>query len=113
MGNQAEEYSNQMEIIVNPSELKKKADEVSGYIKKINRKFLAIENKVMSSKQYWIGAAGEMHRKTYKEKSEQFIQTMKTLETHTTKLQQIAQGYEETEHTIVNEVKELPINILQ
>lgn len=113
MGKQEEDYIAQIEIVANPVEMRKKAEEVSASIRIIKRKFSAIENKVMASKQYWTGDSGKIHRSVYKEKIEEFQMMLETLETHTTKLQKIAKGYDEVENTVVEQVKKLPINVLR
>lgn len=113
MGKQAENDTTQIEIVANPIEMRKKAEEVSASIRIMKRKFSAIENKVMASKQYWTGDSGKMHRSAYKEKIEEFQMMLETLETHTAKLQKVAKGYDEVESTVVEQVKELPTNVLR
>lgn len=102
-----------VELKVTPEQLNIKAGEVEGYVSQMKQHFDAMKILVEKSSAYWIGEAGNLHRKNYEKQIENIDTMIRRLREHPNDLRAIAQTYTNVELR-VNEtiIQELPGNIL-
>lgn len=99
-------------IKVNSTVLNAKAQNVSKSIRNMINYFDQLETIVNRTSYYWIGEAGDMHRKIYKDQKSQIDEMMKRLKEHPEDLVKIAQTYESTESAVQSIAAELPGDII-
>lgn len=99
-------------IKVNSTVLNTKAQAVSKSIKNMANCFEQLEMIINRTSYYWIGEAGDMHRRIYKEQKPQIEEMMKRLKEHPVDLMTIAQTYESTEAAVQSIAAELPGDII-
>lgn len=99
-------------IKVSTQALKQQADEVSRRISSLTTRFAELERVVRSTRSYWIGDAGEMHRGVYEEQKEDVTEMLLRLREHPTDLLKIAGIYEETEAKQVESLMTLEENVI-
>lgn len=100
-------------IKVNPEVLVQKSGEVSADIKKLSTCFDDLERIVNRTSYYWIGEAGDMHRKLYQEQKENVDEMMRRLEEHPRDLLDIAQKYVDVENVAGTIANELSGNVIE
>lgn len=86
-----------VEIKVSPEVLDAKAQDVMGEIKQMEQLFKEVQELAARTRYYWIGAAGELHRKLVEDKKGDIEKIIKRLKDHPTNLQKIAGVYRTTE----------------
>lgn len=64
--------SGNVTVKVTPEVLKQKAAEVSQQIRVLDSLFKQLESKVNGTRSYWVGEAGEMHRRAYIEEKKEY-----------------------------------------
>jgi len=101
-----------IEIKVSPEILNAKAQEVTGEIGQMKQLFSDIQDYVKKTQFYWIGEAGNLHRKMFEEKKEDIDTMIKRLEDHPRNLQQIAGVYEETESAQTDQSNVMSSNLI-
>ena len=99
-------------IKVNSTVLNAKAQSVSGSIRNMENCFEQLETIINRTSYYWIGEAGDMHRKIYNEQKSQIDEMMKRLKEHPVDLVTIAQTYESTESAVQSMAAEWPGDII-
>lgn len=99
-------------IKVNSAVLKDKAQNVSNSIRNMENCFEQLETIINRTSYYWIGEAGDMHRRIYKDQKPQIEEMMKRLKEHPIDLVTIAQTYENTESAVQSIAAELPGDII-
>ena len=99
-------------IKVNSAVLNTKAQSVSNSIKNMANCFEQLETIINRTSFYWIGEAGDMHRKIYRDQKSQIDEMMKRLKEHPVDLVMIAQTYESTESAVQSMAAELPGDII-
>lgn len=103
----------EVELRVSPEVLQQKVQEVSGEIRKMADRFDEMEQIVNRTSYYWIGEAGDLHRKLYREQKETVDEMMKRLREHPDDLLMIAQRYISTEQMTVAVANQLSGNVIQ
>lgn len=102
-----------VELLVTPEVLHKKATEVENHVKAMKTRFDNMKMLVDKSNGYWIGEAGDMHRKNYTDQMENIDQILRRLGEHPGDLRTIAQTYSDTELKIEETIiQELPGDVL-
>ncbi len=101
-----------VELKVTPEELTTKAQEVKNKIATMQAQFNELERLMTKTGAYWIGEAGDYHRKMYTDLAENEETVFARLNEHPVDLVTIAQQYTSTELTIESIVEELPGDIL-
>lgn len=91
-------------IKVRPADLRQKAAEVSDRIEKVTALFAEAERLVQSTRGYWIGEAGEAHRREYLEQRDNITEILRRLRVHPTDLLKISGNYIEGEDLIQGRV---------
>lgn len=104
--------SGSVEIKVTPDVLNTKANEVTGYITAIQQAFDEIKELVAKSSSYWIGEAGDHHRKQFQKQEGNIDQILKRLREHPEDLQKIAGTYREAESKQQDSNEALPTNLI-
>lgn len=99
-------------VKVNSDVLNSKAQSVSKSISNMANCFEQLEMIINRTSYYWIGEAGDMHRKIYKEEKPQIDEMMKRLKEHPVDLVTIAQTYSSTEKMVQSMAAELPGDII-
>ncbi len=77
--------------------LVEKSQEVSASIRKMAACFDDLERMINRTSYYWIGEAGEIHRRLYQEQKDHVDEMMKRLKEHPEDLLAIARNYVQTE----------------
>lgn len=107
------EIVGKVEFKVSTEALKQKADEVSREICKMVDRFDEMEQIVNRTSYYWIGEAGDLHRKLYREQKETVDEMMQRLREHPNDLLMIAEGYISTERLTKEIANQLSGNAIQ
>lgn len=97
-----------IQLKVEVSGLKSKADEIKGYLADITNDWEQICGTVANSKAYWEGEAGEQYRKYLSDNEEDVKTHLKELRGYTPKLMDMAGIYEDAEqeaNEIVNQLE--------
>ena len=102
----------EVRIKVDSTVLRDKADAVRKSINLMEEQFMQLEQLVNKTSYYWIGEAGDMHRKTYKDQKQNIEDMLKRLKEHPADLVAIALNYEETEAQLQSLAAELPGDII-
>lgn len=95
-------------IKVNSAVLNSKAQAVSKSVAGMANCLEQLERIVSRTSCYWIGEAGDVHRKMYQEQKPQIEEMIKRLREHPADLVIIARTYEATEIAVQSIAAELP-----
>ena len=87
------------ELKVEPSVLKSKAMEVDRLAGNMERHFRQMEGYINSTRNMWIGEAGDLHRSLYDQQKEKIYEMLQRLKEHPRDLMMMAGVYEEAENT--------------
>nr|WP_288827933.1 WXG100 family type VII secretion target [uncultured Clostridium sp.] len=98
---------------VTPEVLNSKANEVSSLIKKVRMEFEHLNTSINRTKAYWIGEAGDAHRKVYEDQKPGIDEILRRLEEHPRDLVSIAQTYTDTELEIKEYISSLPSDLIE
>ncbi len=101
-----------VEIKVKTEELVAKASEVTGYIQKTKELFENVLDLVERSNYYWVGAAGDHHRKLFSEEKPNIEEILKRLSEHPDDLLKIADVYDKTEKSTVAANQAISSNLI-
>ncbi|MBQ8982070.1 MAG: WXG100 family type VII secretion target [Lachnospiraceae bacterium] len=104
---------NDAKLKVTPEVMRQKATAVDQHITKIQNEFESIRLLIDRTKGYWIGEAGDAHRKKYKEYDPDIEQILKRLREHVRDLNQMAGVYADTEHEVREIAESLPADVIQ
>lgn len=99
-------------IKVNSTVLNNKAQSVSKSIGNMANCFDQLETIINRTSYYWIGEAGDMHRKIYNDQKVHIEEMVKRLKEHPRDLMTIANTYESTESMVQSMAFELPGDII-
>ena len=102
----------EVQVKVNSAVLNSQAETVSKSIRSMKECFERLETIVNRTSYYWIGEAGDLHRKIYQEQRPQIEEMMKRLEEHPSDLISIAQTYEMAERTVESIAEALPGDVI-
>lgn len=102
----------EVHIKVNTAVLNDKAQTVSKSISNMANCFEQLERIISRTSYYWIGEAGDLHRKIYQENKQQIDEMFRRLKEHPTDLMTIAQTYATTEQMVQSLASELPGDII-
>lgn len=102
----------EVQIKVKTEELVAKADSVTNYIGKVSTSFESIAAIIKRTENYWIGDAGDLHRKIYNDEKANIEEMFRKMKEHPKDLKAIAGVYTEAENTITNIANELPGDLI-
>ncbi|WP_349943932.1 WXG100 family type VII secretion target [Lacrimispora sp. BS-2] len=98
---------------VTPEVLNAKANEVSSLIKKVRMEFDNLNTSINRTKTYWIGEAGDAHRKAYEDQKTNIDEIIRRLEEHPRDLVSIARTYTDAELEIEEYISSLPSDLIE
>lgn len=101
-----------VELLVTPEQLNIKAGEVEKYVANMRTRFENMKTLVEKSSGYWVGEAGDRHRKNYDEQKEPIDTILRRLSEHPRDLRAIAQTYTAVELKAQEIAVDLPGNVL-
>lgn len=101
-----------VQIKVDSAVLNSKAQTVSKSITNMEKCFEQLKTIINRTSYYWIGEAGDMHRKIYANQQPKVEEMMKRLKEHPKDLMLMAQTYEVTEKEVESMAAELPGDII-
>lgn len=101
-----------MTVKVTPEILKSTASTASGHINEMVRIFESMDQLVSRSQSYWLGDAGDLHRKSYESRKEDVRLALNRLKEHPVKLTQITQVYGDAERATTEMAAALPSDAL-
>ena len=101
-----------VQIKVDSAILSSKAETVSKSIRGMKDCFEQLGTIIGRTSYYWIGEAGDLHRKIYQEQKPQIEEMMRRLEEHPADLITIAQTYETAERTVASAAEALPGDVI-
>lgn len=102
-----------VEVRVDTDVMVAQAENVRQLANDMKRKFDIIEDLVNKSQYYWIGEAGDLHRKMFFEQKENIDLMLRRLLEHPNDLIAIATNYEVAERENISVAQALPIDIIQ
>ncbi len=85
------------ELRVEPIVLKNKALEVDRLADEMDRRFRQMESYINSTRNMWIGEAGDLHRKLYEQKKDKINEMLRRLKEHPKDLMIMAGVYDDAE----------------
>lgn len=100
-------------IKVRPEVLVEKSQEVSASIRKMASCFEDLERIINRTSYYWIGEAGDMHRRLYQEQKENVDEMMRRLKEHPADLLTISQNYVQAEQAVEAIADQLPGDVIE
>lgn len=100
-------------IKVSTEQLVAKADSVNRNIDEVSRCLEQMKQTVQRTRNYWVGEAGDLHRKVYEEKEPMLEEILSRFREHSTDLINMAKNYEGAEQIIEETmVQQLPDNVI-
>lgn len=99
-------------VKVSSAELKRQADEVSRRIESLTVRFAELERAVRSTRGYWLGEAGEMHRAAFEDQRGELQEMLQRLRRHPVELLQISGNYERTEQRVTETISTLDETVI-
>lgn len=100
-------------IKVQPEVLAQKSQEVSAGIRKLSSCFDDLERIVNRTSYYWVGEAGDMHRRLYQEQKGYVDEMLLRLKEHPKDLLEISRNYMQTEQIVETITNELSGNVIE
>ena len=97
---------------VTPSQLQEKADEVSEQIKNTEMQFRNLAEAIQRTNGYWIGEAGDLHRRKYEEGKQTIENMLRRWKEHPKDLLTMAGNYSMTEMRVQEISVELPSDVI-
>ncbi len=101
-----------VEIRVQPDILNSKAAEVSAAIAQMEQLFESVQSTAARTRYYWIGEAGELHRKMFEDQKDDIVKLLARLKEHPVDLQKIAQAYVDTEQKLTEAASQMSSNLI-
>lgn len=102
-----------VEVKVRPDVLITQAEEVKRLANDMKKKFSEMDSTLRKTNSYWIGEAGEIHRKLYNDQKDDIDKMLRRLLEHPDDLLLISQNYSESERTNVATSVSLPSDVIQ
>ena len=97
---------------VTPEEMVAAASELSGCVNRMNECFNQMKNLMAASNSYWVGEAGDAHRRLYEQQIPKTEEIISRYNEHVRDLNEMAGVYSEAESAADSIADELPASIL-
>lgn len=97
---------------VSPEELSRKAESTASHVSSVRNHFAAMQEAVRRSAGYWVGEAGDVHRRTYEEELPVLEEILKRFQEHSADLLLMSQNYLQTEQEVGAMIQELPSDVI-
>lgn len=104
--------SGQVILKVTPENLLTQAQATKNNITKMKAEFDKIETIITRTSNYWIGEAGDAHRKVYTDEKANIQEMLARLSEHPADLEQMARTYLQVEGEVKELAQELPGDII-
>lgn len=101
-----------VELKVTPEQLIEKSEVVKNQIRSVRNHFDQLQTLVNKSQGYWIGDAGDLYRKTYKDQEDNVERILNRLAEHPMDLIAIARNYTDMEAQVDQIIQSLPGDVL-
>lgn len=98
---------------VEPTQLVAQADEVSKNVRKMEKLFEEMNGVINRTESYWIGEAGDLHRKLYRDEKDDIDQIVRRFKEHPKDLQLMAQEYTNAETAASSVASALPQDVIE
>lgn len=98
---------------VQPEVLTQKSQEVSADIRKLCSCFDDLERIINRTNYYWIGEAGDVHRKMYREQKDLVDEILRRLKEYPADLLAISQNYTQAEQSVETIANELSGDVIE
>ncbi|MCI8945611.1 MAG: WXG100 family type VII secretion target [Lachnospiraceae bacterium] len=98
---------------VTPEMLTEKADLAEETLLEVQRTLESLEQTVKRTRGYWLGSAGELHRKMYEDEKTAAEEILRRLQSHLRDLHGIAGTYRQAEENVRSIADSLPVDILR
>ena len=98
---------------VTPEMLTEKADLAEETLLEVQRTLESLEQTVKRTRGYWLGSAGELHRKMYEDEKTAAEEILRRLQSHLLDLHGIAGNYRQAEENVRSIADSLPVDILR
>lgn len=105
--------SGTVELLVKTEVMVAQANEVRTLASNMKDKFHAMEELMNKTKSYWIGEAGDIHRKRYEEQKEDIEMMLRRIYEHPDDLLQMAGIYNDAERINIEASNKLPDSIIE
>ena len=99
-------------VKVSPEVLITQAEEVRRLGNDMRRRFDVLENTMAHTRGYWIGEAGDLHRKLYDEQKDNVNQMLRRLLEHPDDLLAISENYKAAERANVESATMLDADVI-
>ena len=99
-------------LTVTPEEMQAAASELSGYVSVMSECFQQMRSTMTQTGGYWVGEAGEAHRKLYQDQTEKIDEIIARYNEHVRDLNEMAGVYSQAEQEAAAMVEELPMSLL-
>ena len=93
---------------VTPEEMQSAASQLSGYLSNMQSCFDAMKNTMTGTIGYWVGEAGDAHRRLYQSQVTKTEEILRRYQEHVRDLNAMAGVYAEAEQAAANEADQLP-----
>lgn len=104
--------SGEVILKVTPEQLQAKAQTTRTTISQLKNVFDNIGSIMARTQNYWIGEAGDLHRRLYTDEGDQIREMFARLSEHPADLEQIARTYLDVEVVVENIAMELPGDVI-
>lgn len=104
---------NSVSIEVSTEVLKRQSAEVTRKVQSMRRHFGDLEEQINKTGGYWVGEAGDKHRKMYRDLKEDVEKMLRRLEEYPANLLAVAQQDESTEISLEAEMDALPWDVIE
>lgn len=100
------------QIIVSTNELRTQANAVKAQLSKMRQSFEDLKSQMSGTQAYWIGEAGDAHRRMYTGKLEKIEEVLRRYTEQVRDLEIMAGVYEEAEAQALSAADSLPASTL-
>lgn len=99
-------------VRVTPEQLKTQASEVDNLIRKLEKQYSDLDAVISKTSGYWVGDAGDLHRKKYTEGKEKVNEIIKRWKEHPKDLLTMAGLYDAAEKEVEAIANSLPADVI-
>ncbi len=101
-----------VEIKVQTDVLDRKALEVTAKINQMERLFEGVQEMIRRTRYYWIGEAGDIHRKAFEDQRDSIEEMIDRLKEYPVDLRKIAGTYVEVENKQIQAIDGMPNDLI-
>ena len=102
-----------IQLRVTPSELQRKAGEISGLLSNVRNEYESLKNIASASKAYWTGDAANTFRSYVQGIDSDMQRVLNRLSEHPEDLLKMAGIYQDNEENIVSMASKLPVDVIK